>query len=148
MMHRPQDTKSRYQMLSSVQDIRIFDSSSNTCPHSPIAWHRMSTSFSTSAKITLSGSAVKYGGSSEQRKQTKVSRETQSKMKNRRWHNDIHTMGLHAFYLIWCITNCLFGLSFYLEDFFFGSKRIIKKPTNSRFAEYEFQSIESMLGKI
>lgn len=43
--------------------------------------------------------------------------------------------------------NCLFGLSFYLEGFF-GSKSIIKKPTNSCFAEYEFQSIESMLDKI
>lgn len=139
--------KSRYQMLSFIQDIRIFYSSSSTCAHSPIAWHRMSTSFSTSAKITPSGSAVKYGGTSEQRKQTKVSKETHRKVKNRRWHNDIHMMVLHAFYLTWCIMNCLFGLSFYLEGFF-GSKSIIKKPTNSCFAEYEFQSIESMLDKI
>lgn len=52
-----------------------------TVLHSPMAWHRMSTSFSTSAKITFGGSAVKYGGSWG--KQTKVNKQSHSKVRNR-----------------------------------------------------------------
>lgn len=101
-----------------------------------MAWHRMSTSFSTSAKITFWGSAVKYGGSWG--KETKVNKQSHSKVKTRHSLKNIHhnlTTG-GAFDVRGYRFVCL-----YLEVGFFGSKSIIKiRPDSVCYAEHEFQS--------